>query len=636
MKNNDFEFIKQRFDAASVDIPDELDNRVQSKLNNVRPVKISFRQTNAFKAGMSIAACIAVFVMVVTTINVSDIDYRIKSGDTSPVTQLQSFDSYDKVEKYIKKSEKKQKRKDTVKGNTQVDSASPYIIEYMDNYTASQKPNTDSAETYKQEKGVDEADIIKTNGSDIYYLNQSFDEENSISKRSVNVFETKKGKSTLANSIELEDTNSVIEDMFVSDDRLIVNCTSFSGSTVEEEVAGSYSAAKAIVYDISDIENPVEVNSFEQSGQYISSRLVGDTFYIVSNYNIESNDGKIKSYIPAVRNGSADADKLNPNDIYYAKNGVGTSYVVVTALDVNTCETVGTTKAVLGCGYDVYCNRDYLYVYGSDFGDKDSNTTIAKISLKDGVEFCDYVKIKGRVNSQYSFSEKDKNLCVFTTENVNGKDNNYLYVLDANLKQIYKSPAFATGESIKAVKYIDDYAYVITYEQTDPLFVINLSNVKKPQFMGNVEIDGFSSMLVNVGNNQLLGVGYNTYYDKEEDIEVNDGLKFVLFDVSDPMGPKVLDEKVYGALSSEAQYNPKALVQNKEKGYYAVPIINDKYTQKGAIVVSVKDGKIVEKEKYITDLNDNMYSGMNTRVTYVDDYYYVIDNTLDVKSFELK
>ena len=80
MKNNDFEFIKQRFDAASVDIPDELDNRVQSKLNNVRPVKISFRQTNAFKAGMSIAACIAVFVMVVTTINISDIDYRIKSG----------------------------------------------------------------------------------------------------------------------------------------------------------------------------------------------------------------------------------------------------------------------------------------------------------------------------------------------------------------------------------------------------------------------------------------------------------------------------------------------------------------------------------------------------------------------------
>ena len=420
--------------------------------------------------------------------------------------------------------------------------------------------------------------------------------------------------------------------MFVSDDKLVVNCTSFSGSTVEEKIAGADSATKAIVYDISDVENPTEINSFEQSGYYTSSRLVGNTFYIVSSYSINSS----KNYVPLTCSGESDSEKLNAKDIYYAKNGVGTDYIVVTALDVNTCETIGTTKAVLGCGGEVYGNKDYLYVYGSDYSGKEPNTTIAKISLKDGVEFCDYVKIKGRVNSQYSFSEKDKNLCVFTTENVNGKDNNYLYVLDANLKQIYKSPAFATGESIKAVKYIDDYAYVITYEQTDPLFVINLSNVKKPQFMGNVEIDGFSSMLVNVGNNQLLGVGYNTYYDKEEDIEVNDGLKFVLFDVSDPMGPKVLDEKVYGALSSEAQYNPKALVQNKEKGYYAVPIINDKYTQKGAIVVSVKDGKILEKEKYTTDLNDNMYSGMNTRVTYVDDYYYVIDNTLDVKSFELK
>lgn len=632
MKNNDFEFIKQRFDAASVDIPDELDNRVQSKLNNVRPVKISFRQTNAFKAGMSIAACIAVFVMVITTVNVSDIDYRIKSEDNSPssATQLENFDNYKNVKKYIKDSQKKEKQ-NAIKSRIK-SAVSPELIEYMDASQATKADSFDSAETYVQEKGVDEADIIKTNGRDIYYLNQSFDEKNGIDKRTINVIETKKGKSTVANTIELDDVNSVIEDMFVSDDKLVVNCTSFSGSTVEEKIAGADSATKAIVYDISDVENPTEINSFEQSGYYTSSRLVGNTFYIVSSYSINSS----KNYVPLTCSGESDSEKLNAKDIYYAKNGVGTDYIVVTALDVNTCETIGTTKAVLGCGGEVYGNKDYLYVYGSDYSGKEPNTTIAKISLKDGVEFCDYVKIKGRVNSQYSFSEKDKNLCVFTTENVNGKDNNYLYVLDANLKQIYKSPAFATGESIKAVKYIDDYAYVITYEQTDPLFVINLSNVKKPQFMGNVEIDGFSSMLVNVGNNQLLGVGYNTYYDKEEDIEVNDGLKFVLFDVSDPMEPKVLDEKVYGALSSEAQYNPKALVQNKEKGYYAVPIINDKYTQKGAIVVSVKDGKILEKEKYTTDLNDNMYSGMNTRVTYVDDYYYVIDNTLDVKSFELK
>lgn len=632
MKNNDFEFIKQRFDAASVDIPDELDNRVQSKLNNVRPVKISFRQTNAFKAGMSIAACIAVFVMVITTINISDIDYRIKSDDNLPssATQLENFDNYKNVKKYIKDSQKKEKQ-NAIKSRIK-SAVSPELIEYMDASQATKADSFDSAETYVQEKGVDEADIIKTNGRDIYYLNQSFDEKNGIDKRTINVIETKKGKSTVANTIELDDVNSVIEDMFVSDDKLVVNCTSFSGSTVEEKIAGADSATKAIVYDISDVENPTEINSFEQSGYYTSSRLVGNTFYIVSSYSINSS----KNYVPLTCSGESDSEKLNAKDIYYAKNGVGTDYIVVTALDVNTCETIGTTKAVLGCGGEVYGNKDYLYVYGSDYSGKEPNTTIAKISLKDGVEFCDYVKIKGRVNSQYSFSEKDKNLCVFTTENVNGKDNNYLYVLDANLKQIYKSPAFATGESIKAVKYIDDYAYVITYEQTDPLFVINLSNVKKPQFMGNVEIDGFSSMLVNVGNNQLLGVGYNTHYDKEEDIEVNDGLKFVLFDVSDPMGPKVLDEKVYGALSSEAQYNPKALVQNKEKGYYAVPIINEKYTQKGAIVVSVKDGKILEKEKYTTDLNDNMYSGMNTRVTYVDDYYYVIDNTLDVKSFELK
>lgn len=629
MKNNDFDFIKSQFDEARVNVPDELDKRVQSKLNNVRPVRIKYRQKPAFKAGMSIAACIAVFVMVITTVNVSDIDYRIKSDDnSSSATQLENFDNYKNVKKYIKDSQKKEKQ-NAIKSRVK-SAVSPELIEYMDASEATKADSFDSAETYVQEKGVDEADIIKTNGRDIYYLNQSFDEKSGIDKRTINVIETKKGKSTVANTIELDDVNSVIEDMFVSDDKLVVNCTSFSGSTVEEKIAGAHSATKAIVYDISDVENPTEINSFEQSGYYTSSRLVGNTFYIVSSYNINSS----KSYVPLTCSGEGDSEKLNAKDIYYAKNGVGTNYIVVTALDVNTCETIGTTKAVLGCGEGVYGNKDYLYVYGCNYSDKEPNTTIAKISLKNGVKFCDYVKINGTVDSRYSFAEKDNHLCVFATETVKDKTCNYLYVLDSNLKQIYKSEAFAKGESIKAVKYVDDYAYVITYEQTDPLFIINLSNVKKPKFMGNVEIDGFSSMLVNVGDDQLLGVGYSTYFDN--DVEVVDGLKFVLFDVSNSLEPKVLDEKVYKDLTSEAQYNPKAFVENKEKGYYAVPIVNDKGTQKGAIVVSVKDGKIVEKENYKAKLKTTFYGGMNTRVTYIDDYYYVVDNNLDVSSFELK
>lgn len=633
MKNNDFDFIKAKFDEARVEVPDELDKRVQSKLNNVRPVKIQFRQSTAFKAGMSIAACIAVFVMVITTVNVSDIDYRIRSDEaTTSANSLEKFDSYEKVEKYIKKSQKKERHgyNNVAKGEP-----SPELIQYMESASATTtKPNSESAETYVQEKGVDEADIIKTSGNDIYYINRSFDEKAGVDTRKVNVIETKNGKSSVANTIDFNDTDSIIEDMFVSDEKLVVNCTSFSSPTVNTKGAAYHNATKAIVYDISDKENPTEINSFEQSGAYVSSRLVGDVFYIVSSYDI-SLASTVKDYIPSTCTGNDEADKLNANDIYYAKNGVGTNYIVVTALDVNTCETIGTTKAVLGCGEDVYSNKDYLYVYGYDLNDKEPNTTIAKISLKDGVKFCDYVKIKGTVNNQYSFAEKDNHLCVFTTQMIRGKENNYLYVFDSNLKQVYKSEAFASGESIKAVKYVDNYAYVITYENTDPLFIINLSNVKKPKFMGNVEVDGFSSMLVNVGGDQLLGVGYNTYFD-DDNTERTDGLKFVLFDVSDPLEPKVLDERVYRTVSSEAQYNPKALVENKEKGYYAVPVVNDKNTQKGAIVVSVNDGKIVEKENYTSKLKKSSYGGMNTRVTYVGDYYYLLDNELDVSSFKLK
>lgn len=130
--------------------------------------------------------------MVITTVNVSDIDYRIRSDEaTTSASSLEKFDSYDKVEKYIKKSQKKEKKRNgynsVAKGEP-----SPELIQYMESTAStSSKPNSESAETYVQEKGVDEADIIKTSGNDIYYINRSFDEKAGVDTRKVNVIETK-------------------------------------------------------------------------------------------------------------------------------------------------------------------------------------------------------------------------------------------------------------------------------------------------------------------------------------------------------------------------------------------------------------------------------------------------------------
>ena len=83
-------------------------------------------------------------------------------------------------------------------------------------------------------------------------------------------------------------------------------------------------------------------------------------------------------------------------------------------------------------------------------------------------------------------------------------------MLDSGLNQIGAVEGFAKDESIKAVRYMGDTAYVITYEETDPLFVIDLSTPSDPQILGKVKISGFSTMLVPIDENTVLGIGYNT------------------------------------------------------------------------------------------------------------------------------
>ena len=109
---------------------------------------------------------------------------------------------------------------------------------------------------------------------------------------------------------------------------------------------------------------------------------------------------------------------------------------------------------------------------------------------------------------------------------------NNLYVLDGELNPVGEVTGFAPDESIKAVRYMENTAYVITYEQTDPLFVIDLTDPTTPVITGEVKISGFSSMLVPIDENTVLGIGYHTE-DEGREMEIQEGLKIVTFDVSD-------------------------------------------------------------------------------------------------------
>jgi uncharacterized secreted protein with C-terminal beta-propeller domain len=218
-------------------------------------------------------------------------------------------------------------------------------------------------------------------------------------------------------------------------------------------------------------------------------------------------------------------------------------------------------------------------------------------------------------------NEKDGYFRVATSDD-NG---NNLFVFDSELNEVGKVTGFAKGESIRAVNYLGDMAYVITYEQTDPLFVIDLSNPSAPEIKGSVEITGFSSNLVFVDENTILGVGYDDTW----------GIKLALFDVSNPTSPKVLDSYVMENAYSNAQSNYKAIVVNRDKGYFAIDYnktsTDDYSTVTGGLIINVENGKINITNNYKLNTGDNCSYAQ--RLTYINDTIYILDDYGNIYSF---
>ena len=206
------------------------------------------------------------------------------------------------------------------------------------------------------------------------------------------------------------------------------------------------------------------------------------------------------------------------------------------------------------------------------------------------------------------------------------RDCNNLYILDKNLKMTGSVTNFAVEESIKAVRYIGDTAYVITYEETDPLFVIDLKNPSKPKILGKVKISGFSTMLVPVDDNTILGIGYHTQDEDDDiDMEIEEGMKLVLFDVSDKSRPKVLDTKIYKNCYSAVQDDPKALLVNFERNDYTIPINDEDTLRGGTLNFRVENGKIKVIDRYTSMKFDDE----TERCAYVGNTIYLFAQSYD-------
>lgn len=133
---------------------------------------------------------------------------------------------------------------------------------------------------------------------------------------------------------------------------------------------------------------------------------------------------------------------------------------------------------------------------------------------------------------------------------------------------------------ITAVRFFDNLSYVVTFERTDPFYVLDLSDPMNPTVLGELEIPGFSEFMhpINEDNSLLLTVGQDT-----NDQGWVTGFQISIFDSSDPTDPQLLDRHIIKGGSSSASYDERAFryIQVDQVGRLMIPLSHYNYDRFG-------------------------------------------------------
>ncbi|MBI4019689.1 MAG: beta-propeller domain-containing protein [Candidatus Aenigmarchaeota archaeon] len=219
-------------------------------------------------------------------------------------------------------------------------------------------------------------------------------------------------------------------------------------------------------------------------------------------------------------------------------------------------------------------------------------TIIHRIAIDNGrIEHEAEGSVPGHVLNQFSMDEFEGHFRIATTTSPQyfaggtaEKQKNHVYVLDGSLNTVGKLEDLAPGESIYSARFISGRAYLVTFKQVDPLFVIDLSDPANPRELGRLKIPGFSNYLHPYDENHIIGIGKDVDESIDADKVHSDdavyytaikGVKLSLFDVSDVEHPREVAKYVIGdrGTESEALQDHKAFLFSREKGLLVIPIL---------------------------------------------------------------
>ena len=569
-------------------------------------------------------------------------DPDINVQEAEPIMDLAVVDNFDNFYNIVKDISENQNYRQSfnVEQNEAItdDSALKGEVQSTQDYTT----------TNIQEENVDEADIVKTDGKRIY----------SVAEYEVIITDiTDPNQMYVASKISFEEESIIPHDLYVNDDKLIVFANKYEGTVITstgiimEDVAKYPQNDKTVmlVYDLTNVQEPKEIRRIEIEGSLVSSRMIGENVYFVVNKNIslggiinsertslDENEYKPK-YVDTLE--SNDTKKIEFNDIAYFKNPDTANYLILAGVNIKNNEEADI-KAFLGAGDTVYCSEKNIYIikniiqYDNETRELYNNRTqILKFALDNGkVNYKADGEVEGYINNQFSIDESNGYLRIAVTIGnwavLTNDTTNTLYVLNEELDEVGRLEGLAQGEKIYSVRYVDNLAYIVTFKEVDPLFVIDLSNPTMPILLGELKIPGYSTYLHPYDETHVIGIGYDVTANGNR----TNGIKMSMFDISDMNNPKELFSiKVGGNYTdSEVTYNHKALYFSKEKNLIGFPVIDyDGVNEYKAQLydIDLESGfKLRGKIEHKSEKNDDklLYKNKILRILSVGDVLYSV------------
>ncbi len=456
--------------------------------------------------------------------------------------------------------------------------------------------SNDYSKTNVQVGGIDEADIVKTDGKYIYIVSGN------------NIFIIMAYPPENAEILSRIKSDGTIVGLFINKDKMAIFENLMGTKYLEIYGKNSKYGTSIKVYDISNRRKPFLEREILFEGWYFDSRMIEDYVYVVLNsYAITYENKEIDLPSICIDN---NLENIKAEEIYYT-NVPSSFYMFTTVISINIQDAKQKPiyeTFLTGATTCMYVSQENIYIAIPtitpisilNIPNEEESTLIYRIRIGKGEIKCEASgKVPGKPLNQFSMDEYNGYFRIATTtghvarnlEEATSK--NHVYILNMKLNITGKLEGLAPGEKIYSARFMGNRCYLVTFKKVDPLFVIDIEDPTMPKVLGKLKIPGYSDYLHPYDENHLIGIGKETVEAEEGDFAWYQGVKISLFDVSDVSKPKEIAKYIIGDRGTDSPVlrNHKALLFDKSRKLLVLPVLIAK----------------IDKEKYPNGVPPNTY-----------------------------